>query len=513
MSETATHPEAPEQRTIDVDVEALDTRGRTLHGYAAVYNVESPDLGGFRERIAPGAFSGVLDADVRCLLNHDPNQVLGRSKAGTLRLADEQRGLRFECDLPDSPLGDNVRTAVERGDITGASFRFRVGDEDWNGELRTIRSIAELHDVTVATYGAYPEASVELRTRPKDNETAAQRQEEDTMNEDRSGGEDRAEEQDQDRAEERSAPAGTLTVEDRQAGEGASSLLGLYESRGWPHEPAELSWSEFRTASFSGSVDALSPLRGDGVGLGQDSRYAFPAFPQVAVDADVTSVQVLRQSSRTLPSASNVVRAIDAVTAKPEVATATEVVTVPMKQVAAIETNIPNYLLEQDAIEPLVQTDLRLALNEGLDKLVLDAIAASGFQAPGTDPLLVSIRKAMTTIQDDGYNPDTLILTPSNAEALDTLRATATSGEQFYVFEPAGLAPRTIFGMSVRISKTIPAPAVVDSRALGKLYVSPIELARFEADAGTTNRSNVRLEGHAAFGTERQDAAVRIAAS
>src|SRR3954447_12981984 len=123
-----------ETRTIDVDVEDLETRGRLLVGYAAVYGRESHDLGGFREKIAPGAFADVLAADVRCLLNHDPSQVLGRTRSGTLRLQDEQQGLRFECDLPDSPLGHNVREAVARGDVDGASFRFIVGDDDWSTE-------------------------------------------------------------------------------------------------------------------------------------------------------------------------------------------------------------------------------------------------------------------------------------------------------------------------------------------------------------------------------------------
>jgi phage head maturation protease len=92
---TIERPRAPEQRTIDVDVHDIDTRGRTVHGYAAVYDVPSEDLGGYRERIAPGAFADVLGSDVRALLNHDPNEVLGRTKSGTLRLFDEQRGLRF----------------------------------------------------------------------------------------------------------------------------------------------------------------------------------------------------------------------------------------------------------------------------------------------------------------------------------------------------------------------------------------------------------------------------------
>lgn len=158
---------APEQRTIDVDVENLDARGKTAHGYAAVYDVLSEDLGGFKERISRGAFSGVLpDSDVRALLNHDANEILGRTRSGTLRLFDEERGLRFELDLPDSPLGENVKEAIRRKDIDGASFRFVIDKESWQDDVRTVESVKQLQDITLATYPAYPAASVELRTRP-----------------------------------------------------------------------------------------------------------------------------------------------------------------------------------------------------------------------------------------------------------------------------------------------------------------------------------------------------------
>ncbi|KAA0275390.1 MAG: HK97 family phage prohead protease [Acidobacteria bacterium] len=206
--ETPEHPNAPEQRTIDVDVKQLDTRGRTVHGYAAVYGATSGDLGGFREQIAPGAFAGVLaDSDVRCLLNHDPNVVLGRTKSGTMRLADDERGLRFEVDLPESR--SDLREAVARGDLDGASFRFQVGEEQWDGDLRTVKTVKALHDVTLATYPAYPAASIELRTRPENPTTAAEPQENIMDTENRNEG--TTPEQAEERAE------GGLSVEDRAA--------------------------------------------------------------------------------------------------------------------------------------------------------------------------------------------------------------------------------------------------------------------------------------------------------
>jgi hypothetical protein len=132
----------------------------------------------------------------------------------------------------------------------------------------------------------------------------------------------------------------------------------------------------------------------------------WPAFARVAVDAGATSVDVFTQSARTLATAANVVRAIDAATAKPETARTMTIVTTAVKQVASIYTNVPNIQLEQPAFNTVIEQNLTLAINDGLDKLMLDYIATAGFQAPGTDQLLVSIRKAMTTIMAGGYSPD-----------------------------------------------------------------------------------------------------------
>jgi HK97 family phage prohead protease len=510
---TVERPRAPEQRTIDVDVEGLDTRGRTVHGYAAIYGAVSEDLGGFRERIAPGAFAGVLDSDVRALLNHDPDQILGRTKSGTLRLHDEQRGLRFELDLPDSPLGENVRTAIGRGDLDGASFRFVVGDEEWDGDTRTVRTVKQLQDVTLATYPAYPAASIELRTRPK----------EETMETTTETTVEAETEVSADDHEQRSR--GTLRVADNdQGGAETRTLWGQFRARSFepggrrteiPWDAYEGAWEQ-RALTWAGtaSPDGPNPLRRESGAFGFDQRYAWPAFPRVPVDSSATSVSVLTQTARTLPSAANVVRAIDAVSDKPESASTVDVVTTALNQVAAIVTGVPTIMLEQPAIESVLGTDLRLSYNEGLDKLVLDAIATAGFQAPSTDPLLTSIRKCVTTILAAGYNPDTLILTPANAETLDLLVSGISGGTADYVFGPGQFATgRTIFGMSVRISKTIAAPAVVDAQAFGKLYLGPVALSTFEENAGKTNSSLVRFEGNAVFGVERLTAAVRIAAS
>ena len=161
---------------------------RTITGYAARYNLLSSDLGGFRERIASGAFKRILatNPDVVCLFNHSDSAVLGRTTAGTLRLSEDTRGLKFECDLPDTTVGRDTYESVKRGDLNGCSFAFMVDDsrmceykeeeiDDEEGGIRgmvkraaraiirTIRDFANLIDVSVVTHPAYPQTSVDAR--------------------------------------------------------------------------------------------------------------------------------------------------------------------------------------------------------------------------------------------------------------------------------------------------------------------------------------------------------------
>jgi uncharacterized protein len=143
-----------------------------ITGYAAVFNELSENLGGFREQIAPGAFSRTLQtADVRALWNHDPNFVLGRNKSGTLRLEEDERGLRIEITPPDTQWARDLITSMKRGDVDQMSFGFRTVKDDWESRgkenIRTLKEV-ELFDVSIVTYPAYPQTSVQARSLAQD---------------------------------------------------------------------------------------------------------------------------------------------------------------------------------------------------------------------------------------------------------------------------------------------------------------------------------------------------------
>lgn len=157
-------------RRLAVELRA-EVDGSRLVGHAAVFDQTVPYFDGF-ERIAPGAFDAVLakkSTDVRALVNHDPHLVLGRQSAGTLRLSTDNRGLRFEVDLPDTSYANDLRELVARGDVTGASFGFVAGDERFEKarggkQVRVHTSFAELLDVSPVTFPAFDRTAVALRS-------------------------------------------------------------------------------------------------------------------------------------------------------------------------------------------------------------------------------------------------------------------------------------------------------------------------------------------------------------
>lgn len=172
-----------EYRYLPTEVRATDTPSKCeVSGYAAMYNSESKDLGGFREVIAPGAFTRSLRAgvDVKCLFNHDPNQLLGRVQNGTLQVEADSMGLHFRCSINrEDPQAMALHAKVKRGDVSECSFAFTVAkggqqfgqrripgsagtsDEDYY-VLRTLTDV-DLLDVSAVTTPAYNETSLHAR--------------------------------------------------------------------------------------------------------------------------------------------------------------------------------------------------------------------------------------------------------------------------------------------------------------------------------------------------------------
>jgi len=148
----------------------MDPSGdRKLRGYAIRFNVLSLDLGGFKERIMPEAVERTLSEgmDVRALVDHDSSKIIGRTRAGTLRLRSDARGLSVEIDPPNTSAARDIMESVERGDVTGMSFAFRTLEDDWHIEGgETIRDVMDMQirEVSIVSFPAYPQTDVALRS-------------------------------------------------------------------------------------------------------------------------------------------------------------------------------------------------------------------------------------------------------------------------------------------------------------------------------------------------------------
>lgn len=154
--------------------ESADGPG-TIEGYAAVFHSEQDPGTEYElwsdptmravERVARGAFARACREgdDCRALYNHNSDAVLGRTTSGTLRLEEDEKGLKYSVDLPDTTLARDLASLVDRGDINGSSFGFVVEQESWRESeepdgkrvaVRTIESV-RLLDVGPVTYPAY----------------------------------------------------------------------------------------------------------------------------------------------------------------------------------------------------------------------------------------------------------------------------------------------------------------------------------------------------------------------
>jgi len=158
-----------ERRTFTVrDIETRESDDGTMRmaGYAAVFNEASLPLP-FIERIAPGAFAKTLKEtpDVRLLANHE-GLPMARTKNGTMRLYEDEKGLYFEAELANTQEARDLYTLVARGDVDQMSFAFRVIRQKYN-EDRSERLLTEVSladgDVSIVTYPAYTATSVEAR--------------------------------------------------------------------------------------------------------------------------------------------------------------------------------------------------------------------------------------------------------------------------------------------------------------------------------------------------------------
>jgi HK97 family phage prohead protease len=156
-------PDGTERRAVT----ELRAAGRRLQGHAAIFNSEAR-IGTFTETILPGAFRSSLlsGKDVLALVDHDTGRLLGRTRAGTLTLSEDARGLAFSIEVPNTTLGADILALAERGDLGGMSFSFRATDEAWpTRDRRELRAVDLLEVSVVQAFPAYDETTVSARAR------------------------------------------------------------------------------------------------------------------------------------------------------------------------------------------------------------------------------------------------------------------------------------------------------------------------------------------------------------
>jgi HK97 family phage prohead protease len=140
-----------------------------IEGTAALFNNRTKIGELFYEEVLPGAFDDVLEDDVRCLINHDPRLILGRTASGTLELWQDNTGLKYRYTTPDRTYAKDLEDAIRSGDVSQSSFQFKTKESIWieqddDLDLRQIKKVERLYDVSPVTYPAYEDTTVAKRS-------------------------------------------------------------------------------------------------------------------------------------------------------------------------------------------------------------------------------------------------------------------------------------------------------------------------------------------------------------
>ena len=155
----------------DIQTRSDDDSEKIVEGYFAVFNEIYQVWPDVTESIAPGAFSEALGGDIRALYNHNDDQILGRTSAGTLELREDEKGLWGKIKINEKDTeAVNVYERIARGDITGCSFGFNIESEEYqvreDGTVHwTITKVNPLYEVSPCVFPAYEQTSIESRGR------------------------------------------------------------------------------------------------------------------------------------------------------------------------------------------------------------------------------------------------------------------------------------------------------------------------------------------------------------
>lgn len=175
MSSTTSIPFTPasERRYIQgVEYRAAPEKAKgigVMAGYAAVFDSTSVDLGGFFERIRPGAFRDCLarGSDILALAHHESSVVLGRRSSGTLEIAEDSKGLAVMIQVPDTTGGRDTLVSVQRGDLNAMSFQFRVVEDEWSRKTQDGRTVylrelikVDFSEVSIVAFPAYTATTI-----------------------------------------------------------------------------------------------------------------------------------------------------------------------------------------------------------------------------------------------------------------------------------------------------------------------------------------------------------------